>query len=56
MNDLLEDPQSEFFIDDNQYADIASHMVGYMSAGLAHVPPAGYPGLVINVALQIISA
>ena len=56
MNDLLEDPQGEFFIDDNQYADIALHMVKYMSADLECVPPAGYPGLVINVALQIICA
>jgi hypothetical protein len=55
MNDLLEDPQGEFFIDDNQYADIALHMVKYMSADLKYVPPAGYPALVINVALQIIS-
>jgi hypothetical protein len=54
MNDLLEDPQGEFFIDDNQYADIALHMVKYMSANLEHVPSAGYPDLVINVALQII--
>jgi hypothetical protein len=35
MNDLLEDPQGEFFIDDNQYADIALHMVKYMSADLS---------------------
>ena len=56
MNDLLEDPQGEFFIDDNQYADIALHMVKYMSADLKYAPPAGYPALVINAALQIISA
>jgi len=55
MNDLLNDPQGEFFIDDNQYADIALHMVKYMSADLEYVPPAGYPDLIINVALQIIS-
>ena len=55
MKDLLDDPQGEFFIDDNQYADIALHMVKYMSANLdlEYVPPAGYPDLVINVALQI---
>jgi hypothetical protein len=52
---LLKDPQGEFFIDDNQYADIALHMVKYMSADSEYVPPAGYPDLVINVALQIIS-
>ena len=58
MDDLLEDPhwQGEFFIDDNHYADIALHMVKYMSADLKYVPPAGYPALVINAALQIISA
>ena len=56
MNDLLEDPQGEFFIDDNHYTDIALHMVKYMSADSEYVPPAGYPDLVINVALQIISA
>jgi len=56
MNDLLEDPQGEFFIDDNHYADIALQMVKYMSADLEYVPSAGYPDLVINVALQIISA
>ena len=55
MNDLLEDPQGEFFIDDNQYAGIALHMVKYMSADLEYVLPAGYPNLVINVALQITS-
>jgi hypothetical protein len=53
MNDLLENPQGEFFIDDNQYADIALHMVKYMSADLKYVPPVGYPDLVIEVALQI---
>ena len=53
MNDLLEDPQGEFFIDDNQYADIALHMAKYMSADPQYVPPAGYPDLVIEVALQI---
>ena len=51
MNDLLEDPRGEFFIDDNQYADIALHMVKYMSANLEYVPPAGYVDLVIEVAL-----
>jgi hypothetical protein len=58
MKDLLEDLQGEFFIDDNQYADIALHMVKYMSTDLdlEYVPPAGYPDLVINVVLQIISA
>jgi len=55
MNDLLEDPQGEFFIDDNQYADIALYMVKYMSADSEYAPPAGYPDLVINVALQITS-
>jgi len=55
MNDLLGDPQGEFFIDDNQYADIALHMVKYMSADLEYVPLAGYPDLVSNVALQITS-
>jgi hypothetical protein len=55
MNDLLEDPQGEFFIDDNQYADIALHIVKYMSTDSKYVPPAGYPDLVINVTLQIIS-
>ena len=54
MNDLLEDPQGEFFIDDNEYAVIALHMVRYMSADSGYVPPARYPDLVINVALQII--
>jgi hypothetical protein len=54
MNDLLEDPQGEFFIDDNQYGDIALHLVKYMSANFKYAPPAGYPDLVINVALQII--
>jgi hypothetical protein len=39
INDLLEDPQGEFFIDDNQYAGIALHMVKYMSADLKYVPP-----------------
>jgi hypothetical protein len=39
MNDLLEDSQGEFFIDDNQYADIALHMVKYsMSVNLKYVP------------------
>jgi len=56
MKDLLEDPQGEFFIDDNQYADIALHMVKYMTADSKYVPSAGYSDLVINVALQIISA
>ena len=56
MNALLEDPQEEFSIDDNHYADIALRMVKYMSANKEYVPPAGYSGLVINVALQIISA
>ena len=55
MNDLFEDPQGEFFIDDNQYADIALHMVKYMSADLEYVSPTGYPDFVINVASQIIS-
>jgi hypothetical protein len=54
MNDLFEDPQGEYFIDDNQYADIALYMVKYMSAHPEYVPPPGYPDLVINVALQII--
>jgi hypothetical protein len=39
MNELFEDPQGEFFIDDNQYADIALHMMKYMSADLEYVPP-----------------
>jgi hypothetical protein len=56
MKDLLEDPQGEFFIDDNQHADIALHMVKYLSVNFVYVPPTGYPDLVINVALKIISA
>jgi len=56
MNDLLEDPQGEFFINGDQYADMSLHMVKHMSANLEYVPPAGYPDLVINVALQIVSA
>jgi hypothetical protein len=52
MNDLLEDPRGEFFIDDNQYADIALYMVKYMSANSEYVPPAGYSDLVINIALH----
>jgi hypothetical protein len=52
MTDLIEDPQGEFFIDDNQYADIALHMVKYMSAGMEYVPSAGYPVLVMNVACR----
>ena len=37
IKDLLEEPQGEFFINDNQYADIALHMVKYMSAHLEYV-------------------
>jgi len=55
MNDLLEEPQGEMFIDGDQYADIALHMVEYMFADSEYVPSAGYPDLVINIALQIIS-
>ena len=36
MKDLFEDPQGELFIDDNQYVDIAFHMVKYMSADLEY--------------------
>jgi len=56
MNDLLDEPQGEFFIDGDQYADIALHMVEYMSADSKYVPSTGYLDLVINVALQNISA
>ena len=31
LNDLLQDPQGSFFVDDDQYTDIALHMVKYMS-------------------------
>jgi len=31
LNDLLQDPQGDFFVDDNQFTDIALHMVKYMS-------------------------
>ena len=55
MNDLLDDPHGDFFIDDNHYADIALHMVKYMYAHLEYVPPAGYPDLIINFAFQTIS-
>ena len=55
MNDLLEDPQGEFFINDNQYANIALYMMKSMFADSKYVPPAGYPHPAINLALQIIS-
>ena len=56
MNDLLEDPQGEFFIDDNQYANLALYMVNcIVPANLEYVPPAGYLDLVINVTLQAYS-
>ena len=41
MNNLLGDSQGEFFIDDNQYADIALCMVKYISATLVCIPPPG---------------
>jgi len=31
MNDLLQDPQGCFFVDDNDYTDIALYLVKYMS-------------------------
>ena len=32
LKDIFEDPQGEFFVDDNQHADIALYMMNYMSA------------------------
>jgi hypothetical protein len=52
LKDLLDDPQGEYFIDDNQYADIALIMVNYISAEIRYVLPIGYLGLHCNIAFQ----
>ena len=39
LNDLLDDPQGEYFIDDSQYTDIALNMINYISAEIRYVLP-----------------
>ena len=50
LNDLLDDPQGEYFIDDNQYTDIALVMINYISAKIRFVLSIGYLGLRSNIA------
>ena len=50
LNDLLDDPQGEYFIDDTQYTDIALIMINYISAGIGYVLPIGYLSLCSDLA------
>ena len=52
LNDLLDDPQGEYFIDDSQYTDIALVMINYISAENRYVLPIGYSDLCCNIAFQ----
>ena len=55
LNDLLDDPQGEYFIDDNQYTDIALNMINYISAEIRYVSTIGYLGLRCDIAFQVFS-
>ena len=55
LNDLLHDPQGEYFIDDSQYTDIALSMINYISANIRYVLPIGYLGLRDDIAFQVFS-
>ena len=39
LKTLLDDPQGEYFIDDNQYTDIALNLIDYLSAQIRYVLP-----------------
>jgi hypothetical protein len=45
LNDLLDDPQGEYFIDDSQYTDIALSMINSIITESQYVLPIGYLGL-----------
>jgi hypothetical protein len=53
LNDLLHDPQGEYFIDDGHYTDIALIMINYMSARMKYVLLIGYLGLHNDIAFQV---
>ena len=53
LNDLLDDPQGEYFIDDSQYTDIALIMINYISADIRYVLPIGYLGLHSDISFQV---
>jgi len=55
LNDLLDDPQGEYFIDDSRYTDIALNMINYISAEIRYVLPIGYLGLRCDIAFQVFS-
>jgi hypothetical protein len=55
LNDLLDDPQEEYFVDDDQYTDIALIMINYVSANIRYVLPIGYLGLRSDIAFQVLS-
>ena len=55
LNDLLDDPQGEYFVDDSQYTDIALIMVNYISAEIEYVLPIGYLGLRSDITFQVFS-
>jgi hypothetical protein len=53
LKSLLDDPQGEYFIDDNQYTDIALNMINYISAEIRYVLSNRYLGLRNNIAFQV---
>ena len=55
LENLLDDPQGEYFIDDNQYADIALNMINYISAEIECVLPIRNLGLHNDITFQVFS-
>jgi len=55
LNDLLDDPQGDYFIDDNHYTDIALIMINHISAEIRYFLPIGYLGLRNDIAFQVFS-
>jgi hypothetical protein len=55
LNDLLDDPQGEYFIDDSQYTDIALILINDISIENRYVLPIGYSGLRCDIAFQAFS-
>ena len=55
LNDLLDDPQGEYFIEDSQYTDIALNMIKYIPAKTRYVLLIGYLGLRNAISFQVFS-
>ena len=55
LNDLFDDPQGEYFIDDSQYTDIALNMINYISAEVRCVLAIGSLRLRCDIAFQVFS-